>query len=155
MGTYDHRHVTPAAIELIKRYKPFQATPYLAPEKIWEVGHGHSRTVRSGMNITKEQAHVLLMDDLNLCERPVLRLVTVPLNDAQFDALVVFVMGIYVSNFEQSTMLRLLNRGWYDQVPTQIMRWNAANSTLFPHFNHRRLEEARLWNSQADSRVAA
>jgi lysozyme len=73
-------------------------------------------------------------------------LVTVPLSDNQFSALVCFAFNVGVGNFESSTLLRLLNRGWYEQVPAQLMRWNRANGEVFGGLSRRRAAEARLWN---------
>jgi lysozyme len=79
------------------------------------------------MQITPGQADQLLQEDLRLFERVVSRLVVVPLSDNQFSALVCFVFNVGTGNFESSTLLKLLNRGWYEQVPAQLMRWNRAN----------------------------
>ena len=85
---------------------------------------------------------------LRLVERAVQRLVTVSLNDNQFSALVSFTYNVGISNFERSTLLTLLNRGWYEQVPAQLMRWDrAANGEALGGLARRRAAEARLWNA--------
>ena len=117
------RRTNPAGIQLIKDYEGLHLTPYLCPAKIWSIGYGHTRTVRAGLKITPDQAEQLLSDDLRLVERTVQRLVTVPLNDNQFSALVSFTYNVGITNFERSTLLTLLNRGWFEQVPAQLMRW--------------------------------
>ena len=66
------------------------------------------------MIITPAQADDMLDDDLKLVERAVQRLVTVPLNDNQFATLVSFMFNVGIANFESSTLLTLLNRGWYE-----------------------------------------
>ena len=106
----------------------------------------HTRTVRSGMVVTQAQADQLLDEDLQLYERAVSRLVSVPLNDNQFSALVCFAFNVGIGNFESSTLLKLLNRGWYEQVPAQLMRWNRANGEVFGGLARRRAAEARLWS---------
>ncbi len=141
------RRINQAGIQLIKNYEGLHLTPYLCPAKIWTIGYGHSRTVRAGMKITPEQADQLLDDDLRLAERAVQRLVTVPLNDNQFSALVSFVYNVGIANFENSTLLTLLNRGWYEQVPVQLLRWNRANGEPLGGLTRRRAAEARLWNT--------
>lgn len=139
------RHVNDDGIALIKEFEGLHLTPYLCPGKVWTIGYGHTRTVRQGMRITKEQAEALLREDLRLFERGVTRLVTVKLNDNQFSALVCFAFNIGLGNFEFSTLLKLLNRGWYDQVPVQLLRWDHANGETLGGLRRRRLAEGQLW----------
>jgi lysozyme len=141
------RRTNSAGIALIKNYEGLHLTPYLCPAKIWTIGYGHTRTVRAGLKITPDQADQMLDDDLRLVERAVQRLVSVPLNDNQFSALVSFTFNVGISNFEQSTLLRLLNRGWYEQVPAQLTRWNRANGETLGGLSRRRAAEGRLWNT--------
>ena len=141
------RRTNDAGIALIKTYEGLHLTPYLCPSKIWTIGYGHTRTVRVGLKITADQADQMLDDDLRLVERAVQRLVSVPLNDNQFSALVSFAFNVGISNFEQSTLLRLLNRGWYEQVPAQLMRWNRASGEILGGLSRRRAAEGRLWNT--------
>jgi len=140
------RQVNQDGINLIKEFEGLRLTPYLCPSRIWTIGYGHTRTVYDGMRITKEQAELLLQEDLRLFERAVARLVTAPLNDNQFSALVCFAFNVGVGNLESSTLLRLLNRGWYEQVPAQLMRWDHANGEVMGGLARRRATEAQLWN---------
>jgi lysozyme len=141
------RRINAQGITLIKTYEGLHLTPYLCPAKIWTIGYGHTRTVRAGMKITAPEAEQLLDDDVRLVERAVQRLVTVPLNDNQFAALVSFAFNIGIGHLEQSTLLRLLNRGWYEQVPAQLMRWNRAAGETLGGLSRRRAAEAQLWNT--------
>lgn len=140
------RRINEDGVALIKEFEGFHPSPYLCPGKIWTIGYGHSRTVRAGMLLTEAQADQLLDEDLRLFERAVSRLVTVPLSDNQFAALVCFAFNVGAGNFEASTLLKLLNRGWYEQVPAQLMRWNRANGEVFGGLARRRAAEGRLWN---------
>jgi len=140
------RTVDPAGVTLIKEFEGLHLTPYLCPNKIWTIGYGHTRTVRAGMRITPEQADQFLTDDLRIVAAAVQRLVTVRLNDNQFAALVSFTFNVGIANFERSKLLELLNRGWYEQVPAQLMRWNRANGEILGGLSRRRAAEAQLWN---------
>jgi len=130
---------------LVREFEGLHLTPYLCPRKIWTIGYGHTRTVREGMKITPEEAEQLLSDDLNIASRAVTRCVVVPLNDNQFAALCSFVFNVGTANFERSTLVKLLNRSWYEQVPTQLMRWNRAGGQVLGGLARRRAAEARLW----------
>jgi lysozyme len=141
------RRTNERGVELIKQFEGLRLTPYLCPSKIWTIGYGHTRTVFAGQSITPEQADVLLDEDLRMFERAVTRLVTVPLNDNQFSALVCFVFNVGPGNLETSKLLRLLNRGWYEQVPVQLLRWNRANGEELGGLARRRAAEGHLWKA--------
>ncbi len=142
------RRINEDGVALIKEHEGLHLTPYICPGNRWTIGYGHTRTVRSGQRITREQAEQLLEDDLRIAERAVARLVTVPLTDNQFAALVSFVFNVGTVNFEKSTLLKLLNRGWYEQVPAQLTRWNRAAGEVMGGLARRRAAEARLWNKE-------
>jgi lysozyme len=140
------RRTNADGVALIKDYEGLHLTPYLCAAKIWTIGYGHTRTVQAGMQITPDQANQLLDDDLRLTERAVQRAVEVPLNDNQFAALVSFAFNVGITNFQNSTLLKLLNRGWYEQVPAQLMRWNRVNGEVMGGLSRRRAAEGQLWN---------
>jgi lysozyme len=144
---WGRREVNEAGMALVKQFESLRLTPYLCPANIWTIGYGHTRTVRAGMRITPEQADQLLDDDLRIAERAVARLVEVSLTDNQFAALTSFVFNVGTANFERSTLLKLLNRGWYEQVPVQLARWNRASGEVLGGLARRRAAEARLWNT--------
>lgn len=93
-----------------------------------------------------------MQEDLNAYERAVSRLVKVPLNDNEFAALVSFVFNVGVGNFEKSDLLRLLNRGWYEQVPVQLNRWNKCNGHVLGGLARRRAAEGALWRKREDEK---
>jgi len=141
------RPINEAGLALIKDFEGLHLTPYLCPSRIWTIGYGHTRTVRPGMVLTPGEAEQLLREDLQVAEEAVSRLVEVSLNDNQFSALVCFVFNVGEGNLERSTLLRLLNRGWYEQVPAQLSRWNKARGEALGGLARRRAAEARLWNT--------
>jgi lysozyme len=140
------RDVNDDGVALVKEFEGLHLTPYMCPAKVWSIGYGHTSGVRMGMNITPEEADALLQQDLKSAAFVVTRLVKVPLNENQYAALASFVFNVGEGNFEQSTLLKLLNRGWYEQVPAQLMRWNRANNEVLGGLARRRAAEGRLWN---------
>ena len=141
------RPINAAGKQLIKNFEGVRLAAYLCPAQIWTIGYGHTRTARPGMVISAEEAGWLLDDDLKLTGREVERLVAVPLNGNQFAALCCFAFNVGSLNLGQSTLLRLLNRGWYEQVPVQLLRWNRAGGEALGGLTRRRAAEAKLWNS--------
>lgn len=78
------------------------------------IGYGHTTaagppTVVVGQRITKDQADQILSNDLRAVENDVTRMVKVPINQNQFDALVSFHFN--TGSLGKSTILRKLNAG--------------------------------------------
>ena len=73
------------------------------------IGYGCTRGVTMGMVWTKEQAEIALRDEIARHEARVTRLVTVELNQNQFDALVSF--DFNTGALAKSTALKRLNAG--------------------------------------------
>ena len=132
-------------VALIKAFEGLKLKAYRCPAGVWTIGYGHTRTVYPDMQITEAEAECLLREDLCVVERAIERLVTVPLNDFEFAALACFVFNVGIGNFERSTLLKLLNRGWYDQVPAQLTRWNRSKGEAKGGLSRRRAAEGRLW----------
>jgi lysozyme len=116
------RSVKKEAFKQIKMFHEFEPTPVMDTlTRVWYIGYGHTNSVRSGMVLTKEDAEMLLRDDLRRCGDAVSRLVRVKLSNNQFDALACFIFEHGSAAFEHSTLRQLLNNGWYDQVPANLM----------------------------------
>lgn len=137
------------ASENIKNYikdkEELKLSAYLCPANVWTIGWGHTKTARKGMIITIEEAEKLFCDDLNPCENAINKLVTVPINQNQFDALVSFVFNVGVGAFRNSTLLRLLNQGNYNAAALQFKRWNKANGVVLAGLSRRRKYEEDLF----------
>lgn len=95
--------------------------------------------------LTKGEVADLLRDDLPRFEEAVERLVVVPLEQYQFDALVSFAFNVGTGAFKRSTLLRLLNDGDYAAVPGQLTRWNKAGGRVIKGLVNRRKTEGEVW----------
>ena len=49
--------------------------------------------------------------------------------------------------FRDSTLLKMLNAGHFDQVPTQLRRWIRDNGKIVKGLINRREKEISLWNT--------
>lgn len=140
-----------AGRERIKAHEGLSLTAYLCPAGVWTIGYGSTAGVREGMGITREQADARLIVDLREAEAAVNAHVKVPLNQAQFDALVSFVFNAGVGAFRSSTLLRVLNAGHYDRVDDELLRWTKATvggrKVVLAGLVRRRADEAATWNS--------
>ena len=74
-------------LSLIKSFEGLRLQAYQDSAGVWTIGYGTTRGVKSGMKISKEQAERMLLNDVQRFEPEVQRLVTAPLNQNQWDAL--------------------------------------------------------------------
>ena len=142
----DSKQTSKSGIESIKRHEGFRATAYRCPAGVWTIGYGHTATARPGMIISELQGLKLLEEDLEKFERAVNELVKVKINQNQFDALVSFTYNVGVTAFRNSTLLKVLNQGNYEQVKHEFARWVNAGGRRLPGLVKRRKDEARLFD---------
>lgn len=135
-------------LNLIKKSEGFRAQAYLDTGKVPTIGYGTTKGVKMGQVITEEQATIYLMRDVASAEATVSKLVKVPLTQNQFDALVCFVYNVGSGAFSTSTLLRQLNLGMYDTVPTQLLRWNKDNGRVINGLTTRRQNEGALFQTK-------
>ncbi len=77
--------------------------------------------------------------------RAVNRLVTVPLTQNQFDALISFVFNLGIGNFRTSTLLKKLNAGDYTGAAKEFPPWVRADGKQLPGLIKRRDAEKALF----------
>jgi lysozyme len=114
------------------------------PCKGWSCGWGHYGVTPTTV-WTQPQADSTLVSDLTWVESEVNRLVIVPLTQGEFDALCSFVYNVGAGNFEESTLLRLLNNKDYSGAAAQFQLWDhAGGKVLADLLKRRQLEEAEF-----------
>jgi GH24 family phage-related lysozyme (muramidase) len=122
------------------------------------IGYGHllqASELRTGKlfatdvpwqkGITEAQAEELLLSDVEPAAGGISRHVKVPLAQCQFDALVSFVFNVGVGAFMESTLLRKLNAGDYESVPSELRKWVNAGGQRLPGLVTRREAEAKMF----------
>jgi len=132
-------------LNLIKHFEGCELQAYKCPAGVWTIGYGHIKGVSEGMTITQDEAEQMLIDEMAEYEGYVNKLVTVELNQNQFDAMVSWVYNLGGGNLSASTLLKVLNAGDYDGVPAQMMRWNKAGGKVLEGLTRRRQAEADLF----------
>jgi len=133
-------------IELLKHFEGCELTAYQDSVGVWTIGYGHTKGVHEGMTITQEQAEQMLLTELVEYEGYIKNMVTVPLTQNQFDALVVWIYNLGPTNFGSSTLLKELNSGNYTAAGKEILRWNKAGGKVLAGLVKRREAEAQLFN---------
>ena len=106
--------------------------------------NGKGVVYRNGLTV--QQCWDLLDQDLDFAEASMNSMVKVSLNQNQFDALVSFIFNVGESAFRNSTLLKVLNAGHFDQVPAQLRRWIRDNGKVVKGLVNRREKEIALWN---------
>ncbi|GKX60262.1 lysozyme [Leminorella grimontii] len=136
-----------AGINLIKEFEGLKLSKYRDAVGLWTIGYGH--LIRSGetfeRSLTEQEAEALLRKDLLESERGIRRLVSVPLTQNQFDALVSFVFNVGVGRLATSTLLKKLNAQDYRGAADELPKWNRAGGNVLEGLTRRRQAERALF----------
>lgn len=133
------------AYDLIKCFETFRARPYWCPGKVRTIGYGSTRYAKVFDEISHATALELLQVDVAHAEHVVERLVAVPLNQHQFDALISFVYNVGAGNFARSTLLKHLNAERYAHAAEEFKRWTYAGGLSLRGLAKRREAERALF----------
>ncbi|GAA5095477.1 lysozyme [Bartonella acomydis] len=144
------RKISQNGLALMKQWEGLRLSAYKDAIGIWTIGYGHTNSagkpfVHKGMAITEQQAEDLLRQDLKQFEDAVEQAVQVALTDEQFAALVSFCYNVGTTAFCNSTLLKKLNAGEYEAIPTELQKWTKAGGKRLQGLVHRRAAEAGLW----------
>lgn len=134
----------------MKQWEGLRTKAYRDAGGVWTIGYGHTATAgspvpRRGQVITESEAERILLKDLTQYEAAVESLVKVKLNDNQFAALVSFTFNVGIENFKRSNLLKKLNKGNFNAVPTELTKWTKASGKKIQGLVNRRAGEAGLW----------
>ena len=126
-----------------------RCTTYYCPAGKLTIGWGCTEGIRPGEVWTKEQAEAALRRELAKHESAVMRLVSVPLNENQFSALVSFSYNVGSGALAGSTLLKKLNKGDYAGAQKCFLDWNKATvkgkKVALRGLSIRRAQEAALF----------
>ena len=126
---------------------------YKCAAGVLTIGVGHTgKDVTAGMKISIERSQELLSADLKRFEAAVNRLVTVPLTQNQFNALVSFTFNLGEGALQKSSLLRYINTTAGANLDKATIRnyfriWRNVNGKPNAAIESRRLREADLFNS--------
>lgn len=150
-------------LETLADWEGFELKPYKDVAGYITIGVGHllkSSEKSTGMldingqqvpwkdGITKEECLELLKQDLHLCENILNTSLKVKLNQDQYDAIISFIFNVGGTNFKNSTLLKVLNKRLYSEVPIQLSKWNRAGGKIVKGLINRRNKEIDLWNGR-------
>lgn len=119
------------------------------------IGFGHTgKYARPGNEISFGEGKEIMRQDLVAYEDAVEAGVKVHLNENQFAALVSFAFNVGVDAFLGSTLLKRLNKGEYDAVPYELLKWNKTTikgkKVKSTGLVNRRNKEIGLWGDESE-----
>ncbi len=122
---------------------------YLDPVGIPTIGIGHvilkGEPYKVGQTISREESRKLFRKDTLWAVKAVNSLVSHPINQNQFDALVSLVFNIGENGFANSSVLREINRGNIKNAANAFALWNKSKGRILKGLVRRRKEEAKLF----------
>ncbi|MFP0401323.1 lysozyme [Acinetobacter nosocomialis] len=139
-----------AGLNLIKGFEGKRLNAYDDGVGVWTIGFGTIKypngvRVKKGDTCTEQQAETYLKNDLTKFEVAINKLVKVPLTQNQFDALVSLTYNIGSGAFNNSTLLKKLNKGDYQGAADQFLVWNKAGGKVMKGLVRRREAERALF----------
>ena len=116
-----------AGLNLIKRFEGLSLTPYIGAGGVNAIGYGHTIT-QSEMytKISEDAANGLLRLDTEEAEATIGKLIKTTLTQPQHDALCSWTFNFGYGHLRKSTLLKKINAGQHELVPTQLLRWIKA-----------------------------
>jgi len=140
------------ANEIIALFEGKENEAYQDQGGVWTVGYGstwyrdENRPVKKGDKITDEKALEWLKLAVKDIQDDTLKLVKVPINQNQKDALTSLAYNIGKGAFSKSTLLKSLNQGSPKIiVADQFLRWNKVNGKINTGLTIRRQKERELF----------
>jgi len=128
-----------------RKLKDGRCLAYRCPAGVLTIGWGCTDGVREGMIWTAEEAEAGLRRELAKFEHGVSRLVTVEINQNQFDALVSFSYNVGLGALQKSTLLKRINKGEFAKAQGEFSRWTRGGGKVLPGLVSRRTREAALF----------
>jgi len=146
-------------VEFIHGFETCGLTAYPDPGskdgKPWTIGWGHTGPeVVKGLKWTQEQADQAFLKDTASTVAGVNLLVTTPLTQGQFDAIVSFAYNVgldidadtIAEGLGDSTLLRKLNSGDYAGARAEFAKWNKNDGKVMLGLRRRRYGEQLLFD---------
>ncbi len=146
-------YISQEGIDLVKKFEGCKLEAYQCAAGVWTIGYGSTHGVQKGDVWSQEKAEIMLIDELEEYGNHVSDFVTVPLHQCQFDALTSWCFNLGPTNLNESTMLKVLNQGSYEEVPYQLKRWNKVNGQVNDGLIRRREAEALLFEGKDWSHI--
>ncbi len=158
--------ISAKGLDFIKRKEGYSDKAYVCPAGKYTIGFGSIRwdaktPVKKGDVCTVEQAERLLLKEVQRVEDAIDATIKVPLTQGAYDALCSLFYNIGIGwltgqGHQQATFVKMLNKGQYDKIPSELLKFKRANGKVIKGLQVRREEDVReLWFGDYDSPAPA
>ena len=147
-------------VNFIKCHEALRLKAYQDSKGVWTIGWGHTKGVKPGDVITREQAEQFIRGDFAWVERPLnADLVTgrdKPLvTQNEFDALCSLVFNIGSDAYLDSTVRRKIKQGDKMAAARAFKMWVYSEHKFIQGLANRRADEVRLFLQSGQADIAA
>ena len=147
-------------VDFIKSHEALRVKGYQDSKGKWTIGWGHTKGVKPGDVITREQAEQFIRDDFAWVERTLnADLVTgrdKPLvTQNEFDALCSLVFNIGSQAYLESTVRRKIKQGDKMAAARAFKMWVYSEHKFIQGLANRRTDEVRLFLQSGQAEIAA
>jgi lysozyme len=138
----------------LKKVGEDRYTSYKCPANVLTIGWGHTNhhgaPFNSGDVWPMSKCDSVFLEDMLGFEKEVKRLVTVPLAQHQFDALVSFTYNCGGGNLAKSTLLKKVNAKNWEGAAAEFAKWNKGGGKVLAGLTRRRASESLLFQNIPD-----
>lgn len=140
-------------LNLIKSFEKCKLKAYQVKGDKVTIGWGNTyyednSPIKLSDTITQERADKLFLFVLSSFESQLAKLITSPINENQFSALVSFAYNLGIGNLKTSTLLKLVNKNPNDpQIRNEFLKWVSPGTIFTKGLRIRRTAEADLYFS--------
>jgi lysozyme len=139
------------AAALARRFEGLYLTPYLCPAGVPTIGYGGTyyedgtRVQLTDAPITRKRAEALLLWMVRTKYLPaVMRLCPGIDSTNRLAAIIDFTFNLGAGNLKASTLRKRINAGCWEDVPTELRKWNKAGGKVLKGLTIRREAEVTL-----------
>lgn len=145
-GRQGETQIPESLVRIARAFEGFSPRPYLCPAGFWTIGYGHLIPSEDYLEITREQAEALLLQDLGKAVAAAVRLCPVLILEPEqrLAAIADFTFNLGPGRLQISTLRRYVNDRIWDEAAHQIRRWVWAAGRRLPGLVRRREVEAKL-----------
>jgi len=137
---------------LICEFEGLSLKPYLCPAKIATIGYGNtfysdgSKVKITDPPISKYIAFEMFKVIADDFAKKVSKVITSPLNQNQFNAIVSFSYNCGISNLKSSTLLKKINTNHFDPtIKDEFLKWNKSKGKVLKGLTKRRELESEIY----------
>ena len=155
-------NISDAGIKLIKHFEGYKNKPYKCSARVWTIGIGsamyHEQLKlkledRDQIPLKQEDNRVwsdeeiinLFKKDVRRFELGVNRLITIPLKQCEFDALVSFSFNLGLGTLQRSSVRSNLNRGNKEEAIKKLLLYCRGGGKILKGLQLRRQAEAQMF----------